>query len=90
MELLAYVTGKNSFTVRNSREFAELVRKQFLGENDVLVSYDAVSLFTNTSKALALEVAGAQLNEDCSLESRRTLTIDFIMLMLRFCQHNAN
>lgn len=50
MELLGPATGKIGFTVRNTWEFEELVRRQFLGENDVFVTFDAVSLFCKSPR----------------------------------------
>lgn len=79
--LLGPTTGKNGFTVRNSRE---LVQKQFLWKNDVLVSFSQVSPFTNLLTTLTVEVADAQHKKHYSLESRTTLTADD-MFMLRFC-----
>lgn len=89
MELFLPVTGNIGFPVRNTKNFAELVRKHFLAAKDVFLSFDEVSLLTNGPKTPALEVAGAQLKEGCSSESRTTLTMNDILPMLRFCLHST-
>lgn len=85
VDLLAPVTGKNGFTIRNSPEFVMLMREQAFQENDGIVSFDVVSLFTNVPTQLAVEAARSNLQQDYSLDLRRTLTVDDTVLMLWFC-----
>ncbi|XP_064481243.1 uncharacterized protein LOC135394433 isoform X2 [Ornithodoros turicata] len=85
VELISPVTSNNNMTVRNSREFVQLVRDQVIDEEDIMVSFDVVSLFTNVPVATVVEVAETRLHNDSSLPSRTSLTVEDIIILLRFC-----
>lgn len=53
---------------------------QHLDEDNVAVSFDVISLFTNVPVVLAMEVA-----EDRNLESRTPMSVEEIVILLRFC-----
>ncbi|XP_064469769.1 uncharacterized protein LOC135384497 [Ornithodoros turicata] len=90
VELVTPVTGNNNLTVRNSKEFVELVRTQAPSNNDVMVSFDVVSLFTNVPKDLAVQVAEDRLRKDSTLPSRTSLTVEEVAILLRFCLNQTH
>ncbi|XP_064477758.1 uncharacterized protein LOC135391432 [Ornithodoros turicata] len=57
VQLITPVTEKSGLTVRNSSEFVELTRELTMDHDDVMVSFDAVSLFTNVPTDVAIAVA---------------------------------
>ena len=57
---------------------------QRLGE-EILVSFDVVSLFTKVPIELAIHVAKERLQEDNILEDRTALSINEIIQLLEFC-----
>ena len=57
---------------------------QRLGE-EILVSFDVVSLFTKVPIELAIHVAKERLQEDNTLEDRTALSINEIIQLLEFC-----
>ena len=57
---------------------------QRLGE-EILVSFDVVSLFTKVPIELAIHVAKERLQECNTLEDRTALSINEIMQLLEFC-----
>ncbi|XP_064464684.1 uncharacterized protein LOC135375987 [Ornithodoros turicata] len=63
VELVTPVTGNNNLTVRNSKEFVELVRTQALSNNDVMVSFDVVSLFYRRSEGSRITSSGGPTTE---------------------------
>lgn len=61
------------------------MRERVLGRDDVSVSFDVVSLFTNIPINIAVEVATSRLEPDTRLTARTTFNIDDIAILLRFC-----
>lgn len=51
----------------------------------MMVSFDVVSLFTSFPVALAIEVAETSLKEDEDLGSRMSMSVEEIIVLLRFC-----
>ena len=56
-----------------------------LDEDDRMVSFDVVSLFTRVSVNEAIEVVSSRLAEDNSLEERTTLSPESICQLARLC-----
>ena len=66
--LLAPLVGCTLSAVRNSKEFVEFVTTQTLTEDETLVPFDVVSLFTNIPTDLAIGVTHHRLASDDSLD----------------------
>ena len=58
---------------------------QMVVENEVMVSFDVQSLFTNVPIRHALEVIHQRLLEDETLEDKMVFTADQVILLLRIC-----
>jgi hypothetical protein len=65
--------GNTENTVKNSCHFAEFVRGKTLKADQVLVSFDVVSLFTNIPVDLAIKVATKRLTQIDATLLQRTL-----------------
>jgi hypothetical protein len=63
-KILSPVVGNSENTVKNSCHFAECVRGKTLKADQVLESFDVVSLFTNIPVDLAIKVATKRLRQD--------------------------
>ena len=76
---------KNNYSVRNSREFVECIKNYSVEENECLVSFDVVSLFTSVPVDKALALVLELLASDDSLPSRARLSISDIKQGLQIC-----
>jgi len=73
---------KNNYSVRNSREFVDLVKNSAVGENEVLVSFDVVSLFTSVPVDTALDLILELLSSDDSLPSLDiSMVLNFVSIL---------
>ena len=85
VKILSPVVGNTENTVKNSCHFAEFVRGKTLKADQVLVSFDVVSLFTNIPVDLAIKVATKRLRQNPTLLQRTSLPVEDIIDLLSFC-----
>ncbi|KAL9967075.1 hypothetical protein ACROYT_G025238 [Oculina patagonica] len=78
----------NKYTVQNSASFVEKIRTLSVDPDEILVSFDVVSLFTCIPTHLATEVVKERLDSDQSLPERTNLSIQNIMALLQFVLDN--
>ena len=83
--LLAPLVGQTSSYIRSSKSVAEFIRTQTLAEDEILVSFDVVSLFTCIPTGLAVQVARRRVESDLSLPERTDLSVDDIVGLLSLC-----
>ena len=76
---------KNNYSVRNSRELAECIWHYSVEENECLVSFDIVSLFTSVLVDKTLALVLELLAPGDSLPSRTRLSISDIKQGLQIC-----
>ena len=76
---------KNNYSVRNSREFVECIKIYSVQEDECLVPFDVVSLFTSALVDKALALVLELLASDDSLSSRTHLSISDIKQGLQIC-----
>ena len=85
VSILSPLVGNSERHVCNSTNFAKFITTQTLEEDEVLVSFDVVSLFTKIPTNLAFQVARQRLQEDSSLPERTSLTPSEIVSLLELC-----
>ena len=83
--LLSPLAGKSDYYVKNSEHFINAIDDITLEQDDVLVSYDVRSLFTNVPVDEAIEVIFGMLVDDESLLDRTTLDARRIADLLELC-----
>lgn len=80
--LLYPLIGNSSSHVRNSKAFTDFIRTQVLMSDELLVSFDVVSLFTNVPIHLATEVAQHRLRDDADLKDHTGLSVSQLPFLL--------
>ena len=65
--LLSPLVGNSASAVKNSRQFVGFISDLCIQEDEIMVSFDVVSLFTNVPRDLAIEVVSKRLSSDESL-----------------------
>ena len=78
----------NKYTVKNSAPFVEKIRTMSVDPDEILVSFDVLSLFTCIPTHLAIEVVKERLDFDQSLPERTNLSIQNIVALLQFVLDN--
>ena len=85
-EILKPVVGKSEHHVVNSKEFVtKMEHIRLISENDILVSFDVVSLFTNVPVEEACIIAKERLLLDSTLPQRTNLSPENIYDLLKLC-----
>ena len=84
-EILKPVVGKTEHHVVNSKEFVTKIEQIRLGKNDILVSFDVVSLFTNVPVEEACNIAKERLLSDITLSQRTNLSPENVHDLLKLC-----
>ena len=72
----------SKYTVKISASFVKKIRTLSMDPDEILVSFDVVSLFTCIPTHLAIEVVKERLDSDQSLPERTNLSIQNIMALL--------
>ncbi|CAH3045255.1 unnamed protein product [Pocillopora meandrina] len=82
--ILSPLTGKSEYIVANSAHFVSTVSNETILDNEIMVSFDVESLFTNVPIDAAVQAALLKLENDPSLADRTTLTPAQIADLLKF------
>ncbi|XP_014679428.1 PREDICTED: uncharacterized protein LOC106819296, partial [Priapulus caudatus] len=83
-DLLAPLVGTTEHHIKNSTELAEELKTIRMKPDEILVSHDVVSLFTNTPIPESINIIKSRLEADKTLKKRTNLTTDDIIELLTF------
>ena len=86
--ILSPLLNRN-YSVKNSTEFVQHIKDQHISEDEVMVSFDVVSLFTSIHIELAIQVVKLRLEQDGQLSHRTDISITNILRLLEFTLCNS-
>ena len=82
------IQNLNGYSVSNSMDFTKQVANQEIADDEVMVSFDVVSLFTAIPVDKACDYIRKKPDEDTTLHLRTTLNADEIISLLEFTLSN--
>ena len=88
-DILAPLQNNNGHTVTNSTDFTHKLSNTNIADDEIMISFDVVSLFTAIPVEKTCEHIRNKLLKDATLEQRTSLTIDDIIKLLRFTLSNS-
>ena len=83
--ILSPLAGKTSSFIKKSMEFSKCIRETSLGENDQMISFDVVSLFTNVPITDALKAISSLVNGDASFQDNIAISPKEICRLAELC-----
>ncbi|KAI8496755.1 hypothetical protein Bbelb_254100 [Branchiostoma belcheri] len=83
-DLLAPLVGTTEHHIKNSKHLAEEITSILIEEDEMFVSHDVVSLFTNTPIPETLGIIRQKLLDDTELKKMTNLEVDDIIELLTF------
>ena len=87
-EILSPLQNKNGFSLKNSSQFSKEMANLSINKDDVMVSFDVISLFTAIPVTKACTYIKSKLQRDPTLPLRTNLTVDDIISLLEFTLSN--
>ena len=88
-QILSPLQNQNSFLVSNSLQFGNDISKMIISEDEIIVSFDVVPLFTALPVDKACTYIRTKLGNDNTLSDRTQLDIDDILRLLQFVLSNS-
>ena len=83
-DILRPYTKLNQQHCKNSNDFSQFIRQQTIDPDEIMVSFDVESLYTNIPITDVLLAIKDLLNNDTTLQDRTNLLLDQILELLEF------
>ncbi len=87
--ILSPLQNHNNYSVNNSTDFAKRLTETHIDDDEIMVSFDVVSLFTAIPVDKACEYIRNKLTTDKTLHVRTKLSVEDIIKLLRFTLTNS-
>jgi hypothetical protein len=81
--------GNSETSIKNSDHFIQLLKPIELQDQDILVSFDVVSLFTNVPIEESLQIIKTELDTDQEKIQHLNLKTEMIMEILEVCMRTT-
>ena len=83
--ILKPLVGASGYILNKTEDLSAKMRGVELRDDEVLVSYDVKSLFTNVPVNESIAICEKRLREDESLKDRTEMSVETIIKLLSFC-----
>ena len=87
-DILSSLQNKDGLAVENSKKFVNEIAGTEIAEDEVMVSFDVISLFTAIPVQKACDYIKEKLEQDSTLSQRTHLEIDDMVSLLNFVLPN--
>ena len=88
-KILKPLVGRSIHHVKNNQEFLKSLQDITIEEDECMMSFDVISLFTSIPIQPTLNIIKKLLEEDTSLHQRTAMTVKHINWLLEFCLTNT-
>ena len=89
VNILAPLVGNTEFHVHNSNDFVKFIKDLRLEYDEILVSFEAVSLFANVPTTLTVEIVKKRLTECDEFQERTNWSIQDVFEGLDLCMQSS-
>ena len=83
--IISPLAGKTGSFVKNSGHFIEMIKTEYIKEDEIMVSFDVVSLFTNVPIQESIQIIQLLLPKNEELENRTELSVEIVSNLLELC-----
>ena len=87
--ILKSLQSESGFPVKNAKEFTNFISSQVVAEDEQIVSFDVVSLFTSIPVDLAIDIVQRKLGETTEWKALTSLTQAQVLDLLSFVLNNS-
>ena len=87
-ELITPSIRNNLNSLKDSTEFAKIIKDFKIKNNEIMQSFDVVNLFTNIPIPFTLSLIQQKLINDLSLKDRTKIPVHEIITLIKLCLEN--
>ena len=88
--ILQPLAGRTTYSVQNTKDFAEQIKNIKLLPDECIISYDVKALFTSVPIEPAIKITKQHLENDKELQQRTSMSVQHIIMLLEFCLKNTH
>ena len=87
--VLKHLVSETEYSVKNAKQFAEFINDQEVADDELIVSFDVVSLFTFIPIDMAIDIIQRKLERSDGWRSHTQLTKGQVSDVLSVLLHNS-
>ena len=87
--LMKHLANATEYSVKNAKQFAEFISNQEVADDELVVSFDVISLFTSITIGMAIDIVQRKLEGSDDWKNQSQLAKDQFLDLLSFLPHNS-